>query len=120
MNGPEWLTVKSEWPHWNGNTECALENEEENLKLTHSIATISHDEPGIHKLINLNDISRLQKLLRITAYVYRFVRNCRIAKELRKTNTLKTEEIHNAMTIWITNTQEKSFHDQFIDVSKQS
>ena len=36
MNGPEWLTVKSEWPQWNGNTECALENEEENLKTTHS------------------------------------------------------------------------------------
>ena len=35
-------------------------------------------------------------------------------------NTLKTEEIHNVMTIWITNTQEKSFYDQFADVNKQS
>lgn len=27
MNGPQWLTIKSEseWPQWNGNTECALE-----------------------------------------------------------------------------------------------
>lgn len=119
MKEQQWLTVKSEWSQWNGNTECELENEEENLKTTHSIATISNDEPGIHKLINLNNISRLQKLLRITAYVNRFVRNCRIAKELRETYTLKTEEIHNAIIIWITNTQVKSFYDKFTDESKQ-
>ena len=57
MNGPQWLTVKSEWPQWNGNTECALVNDD-NLKTTHSIATISNDEPGIHKLINLNNIHK--------------------------------------------------------------
>ena len=68
-----------EWKH-----RMCTGNEEENLKTRHSIAMISNDESGIHKLINLNNISRLQKLLRITVYVNRFVRNCRIAKELSK------------------------------------
>lgn len=122
MNGPEWLTVKSKWPEWSGNVEsivCTSE-EDDNLESAHSVATITTEETGIHKLIDLKNVSRLQKLLRITAYAYRFIKNCRVKSEFRTRTTLTADEIHNAMTTWITNTQEHSFRNQLTDVSKHS
>lgn len=123
MNGPEWLTEKPNWPEWNGNMEstlaCIMETEEES-EPTHSLTTTTSDEPGIHQLINLTNISSLGKLLRITAYMLRFIRNCRVPPDVRTKMTLTTDEIHNAMVTWINDTQEQSFRDEFTNASKQS
>ena len=58
---------------------------------------------SIRNLINPEKFSSLSKLLRVTAYVRRFVDRCK-KKEIR-TGEVTVEEIENAMKLWIKDEQ---------------
>ena len=49
--------------------------------------------------------SSLTKFLRVTAYLARFIYNCRHSKSERRIGTLLVEEIEQARTFWIRNTK---------------
>ena len=75
---------------------------------------------GLHTLINLERFSSLKKLLRTTAYVLRFLHNCRSMNYQRKVSYITVEEIHNAILKWIRNIQETTFQEEIKCLTEKS
>ena len=84
-NGPEFLyQPETEWPtnestHF-GDEEALKEAAKNAVNITHSLANSTANEPTTPKVENLIDITRfsdLTKLLRVTAFVIKFVNKLR-------------------------------------------
>ena len=123
-NGPLWLMyTQHNWPTWNSdmnteNTKCA-ESEYKRNKLspqTELLAGEVHigkvEDPVCSKApfeIRCENYSSLTRLLRVTAWAYRFV------KKLKKddiTGPLTAAELENANHKWIRHVQEKHFTNE--------
>ncbi|CAG2242577.1 unnamed protein product [Mytilus edulis] len=114
--GPNWLTDSTKWPELNSAKNTVLtslvddsESEEEidNLDMTH--------QNSLGSITNILDISNhgsYMKLLRITAYVIRFIRNCRRDRISRKSGPLEVNEIQTAVNTWILDCQESTYTDE--------
>ena len=85
MQGPHWLTDKSKCPQWK-QTEI-LHSQTETTTDTDKILTVERTpqivstelvpQIGIHNVLKVSNYSSLSKLLRVTAYLLRFVNNVR-------------------------------------------
>lgn len=62
-----------------------------------------NEELGLHRIIDLDHFSNLRRLLRINAYVFRFIRNCGTEKKNRKATSLTVNEIQDATILKIKN-----------------
>ena len=114
-NGPEWLKQDpEEWPLWNTETfNLGNQDQEEDNQI---IFEMSVAQPEIEPIFSPFEIdetrySSLTKLLRVTAYVNRFIRN---AKNKAKTNQkvlkhVTAEEIDKAEMLWIKYLQRKHY-----------
>ena len=102
--GPSWLSAESQWPKW------------EHSEILHLQTTVdisedlpNRDEPSLHhtgigQIIDIQHYSNLSKLLRVSAYVLRFVRNCKQHTSVVKyTNQLQPAELDQAVQVWIPN-----------------
>ena len=78
--------------------ECIVQNQIAATKVTEIKSPI----------LDLNEHSNLQRVLRITAWVYRFIHNVRSAEPLK--GELSADEMQNAERYWILNTQNECFH----------
>ena len=116
MNGPEWICDDQLWPTWDRNcinstslstiTEEEIKsNESDDTDRSSTICT-THD---ITIVIYLERFNSYQKLLRVTAYVTRFIQNCRRIVEERNTLDLTPTEIRQASMTWIRAVQHKSY-----------
>ena len=70
-HGPTWLTTDNHWPKWQPSSSLHL------AAATATAAEISPTEytqenKGLHCIIMLTDYSTFNKLIAVTAYVYRF------------------------------------------------
>ena len=106
--GPDWLReCKDNWPQKFPLTE-SIEVEEE-MKKTIVVATTSivQSVNTIGQVINIERFSSLGKLLRVSAYVKRFISNLRRKLKKKEINveTLNAEDIKGAETEWIRDAQ---------------
>lgn len=65
---------------------------------------------GISQVINIEKYSKYSKLLRVTAYVLRFIDNCRNKTKL--TNVLTSAELERAERRWLKSCQENTYLDE--------
>ncbi|GFV34870.1 integrase_H2C2 domain-containing protein [Trichonephila clavipes] len=107
MHGPQWLRMTEN--NWPTNLNCDFsstdpcESEEQVFIFACELNTAS--------VINLSKFSSLQKLLRVTSWVLRFVHN--ICNRLNKrSNELTTEEIDGAEKFWIQLVQRNAFAEE--------
>ena len=113
-HGPSWLSTESQWPKW------------EHSEILHLQTTvdISEDLPnrdeaslyhtGIGQIIDIQHYSNLPKLLRVSAYILRFVRNCKQhTSGVKHTDQLQPAELDQAVQVWICYTQQTSFPNEF-------
>ncbi|CAG2248103.1 unnamed protein product [Mytilus edulis] len=114
--GPNWLVDSTKWPELNSTKNTVLtslvddiENEEEldNLDMTHQNSLGS-----ITNILDISNYGSYMKLLRITAYVIRFIRNCRRDRISRKSGPLEVNEIQTAVNTWILDCQESTYTDE--------
>ena len=128
-NGPSWLQRPStSWP-------CSKSSLEENPKaINSSIREETRGSAVCHATLRQNhwelcdQISSWPRLLRVTAYVQRFIHNLRAlrAKGLLNTSSLTITDIATARNFWIRNVQQTSFPDelkalhQYLPVSRSS
>jgi hypothetical protein len=85
--GPQWLTQEpSSWPAVEFNTPI------ENLEIR-NVHVAFHPPEDITQRF-----SKLNKLIRVTAYCRRFINNCRHPKTNRQTATLTTQDLDQALT----------------------
>ena len=105
--GPEWLKKGREnWPN-SFPLEISDDVREESKK-TAAAMIMTKEKSGVHSVIEIERYSSLRKLLRVTAYVKRFIENMkrkRVGVEM-KVGRIEVDEIRQAEMIWIKNVQE--------------
>ena len=112
--GPEFLyKPEGEWPQEkdaHSDNENALKEIVQNpATTTHVLITSSQVQHiGVHQVIDANRYSSWKKLLRITAYVLRFVRRTKVERSLE----LDSEEVRYAEELWIKSIQYQSFPEE--------
>ena len=67
---------------------------------------------SITNILDISNHGSYMKLLRITAYVIRFIRNCRRDRISRKSGPLEVNEIQTAVNTWILDCQESTYTDE--------
>lgn len=117
--GPEFLTqTEDKWPKsldtCVDNSECAKEIVKNPLDITHILTNKSHYfhlHSNLDKIIDIERFSTIGKLLRVTAYVLRFIkriRKCRLEQHVE----IQPSEMREAEIMWIRNAQEKHFPEE--------
>ena len=122
-HGPTWLTSKTLWPTWNltgavplqpTNVTSALTIEDTEVseeETTQKTSTVDH---GLHQIINISNYNTLTKLLSVTAYILRFIHNCR-NPTVKLTGTISLPERKQANLLWILDTQQ-AFTNEIINM----
>lgn len=102
-NGPNWLTEgEDRWPRVES-VVSTPESEEETKKTTNVMVADVQNQPSIGKLVDINRHGRLEKLVRVTAWVFRFIRNSRPNRDetARLSGRLTREELLGAEREWV-------------------
>ena len=114
LNGPVFLTLSEEkWPKGNSKLESSSQQKQETSAYSASQAQTSKEE-----FISLTKYSSLTRLLRVTAYSFRFVYNCRCRRTDRQSGRLLVEELERAQKFWIGNAQVKSFPQEIATLKR--
>ncbi len=121
-NGPPFLLLpESEWPGCPAMASVDAKASEELIKnppnLVHALTASNEAENrnDISKLIDCARFSKLNRLLRVTAYVLRFIRNLknRVQKPMAHSQVLNvgltSEEVKEAELIWVKSIQSSTF-----------
>ncbi|XP_074657129.1 uncharacterized protein LOC141910297 [Tubulanus polymorphus] len=109
LHGPDWL-VNDLFRPTLVDTSALLHSDVINDDSIHTNPII--DVPGsIDQVINIDDYSSLIVLLRVTAYVRRFIFNLKCRGDGRVTHQLHASEIDEAECLWIKRLQDVSYHD---------
>ncbi|GFW47008.1 integrase catalytic domain-containing protein [Trichonephila clavipes] len=106
MHGPQWLRTTENWPkslNCDFSSTDPCESEEQVFTLACELNTAS--------IINLSKFSSLQKLLRVTSWVLRFVHNIR-NRFNKRPDDFSTEEIDGAEKFWIQLLQRNAFAEE--------
>ncbi|XP_076089954.1 uncharacterized protein LOC143061985 [Mytilus galloprovincialis] len=114
FNGPEWISDASKWPSWKPNDTTVLLTSTDIEDSSTADKEIDNQQ-GIHQIVQITRYSTLSKLLRITAYLLRFIRNCRSPiLQRNKAKYVSREELQDATECWILNCQRTSFKDEML------
>ena len=111
--GPEFLlTDESTWPQKPSVVDPKTQSvDEEKRKVTH-ITEASNSHLAAVKFLDPGKYARLRTLLRVTAWIQRFVRNCRLPQnDRRKTVVLTPDELNQAELFWLRRSQCEMFPD---------
>ena len=112
MYGPSWLTKQSSWPQWKQNeTEISHLQTEPTIDEVVNDKAMSFEQTGLHRILSISNYSSLTRLLRITAYLSRFIHNTK-NPNARLTGILSTQEINNSLSKWVYNCQQTYFHQE--------
>ncbi|XP_053372954.1 uncharacterized protein LOC123560639 [Mercenaria mercenaria] len=120
MKGPSWLHDHYRWPKWEKTDNTVLTT---TAKLQYNnnscnIQTCSSSENtivginGIHNIMDVNRFSNYRKLLRVTAYVMRFIDKCRSPRCSANLELLTVHELQHAEIMWIRSCQSVTFHNE--------
>ena len=75
---------------------------------------------GIHSIIDISKFSSLTKLIAVTAYVRRFINNCRRQDTASITGPLTTSELLQANLQLVCHVQCLTFHDETTTLKQQN
>lgn len=117
LHGPTWLKEGTNaWPVW------VKQNETEDLDEYRSgliCNVIAEDtSPSLLKIINLEKFSKLEKLIRVTALVLKFIVCCKRASQ--KENFITTEEYENAKQMLIKAVQRSNYSSEIMFLTQPS
>lgn len=99
-HGPHWLQQSTDhWPHHNNANHETVEEMRTTTNTTTSTTTWQMAE----------QFSSISRLKRVTAYIFRFVRNVRCSPGQRTFGHLQVFELENAFRFWIASTQSHHF-----------
>ena len=120
VHGPEWITSEIDWPKWSPmsvlNVACVDEEiETTTLMVKANVIATS----GVHQVIDINNFSKLTRLLRVTAYVLRFVNNLRKLPQ-QSNGPLTAVELFLAQKLWIKSAQLENFPTEITHLKSKS
>ena len=123
INGPTWINDEESWPKWTPNlkSEISMLTTTQDAQNTVIIDSTS-PKNGISRIIDITRFSSLQRLLRVTCYVIKFVKRCTQRKynlrlrnnrnRQREIDSLTTDEIQHALNLWIIDIQNNSLSEE--------
>ncbi|XP_048770094.2 uncharacterized protein LOC125676243 [Ostrea edulis] len=121
MNGPKWIHDESAWPIWNRSTDTSSSAV---LKVDCELSTTDTCTESVktteNTTVDASRFSSYSRLLRATAYVLRFIENCKTSKTQRKTSVLTAKELYNANVITLKETQRDVFKEEINNLSNQN
>ena len=86
-------------------------------------ANILFDEPRIHNVIDIKKFSIYRKLIRVTAYVIRFINLCkaklRTSRSLSSIKPLTVPELQEAEKLWLLSCQSTSYHAEITSLKSK-
>lgn len=111
INGPQWIVNRKNWPTWTRNLdECnaltILSEENTDGETSEKLSQ------RVRPFIDISRVCSLHKLIRITGYVLRFIRNIRETTENRQYGFLSVTDRENALNIIIKSVQQETFPDE--------
>ena len=115
QNGPAWITTPTRWPSFD---QPILPP----LLVAAAVATefvpAEPDKPavGLHCIIPLERFSTLCKLLRVTAYVFRFVDNVRARPEERHHGPINATEFKVVKLKWLKDVQQDVYKKEIANL----
>ncbi|XP_050547611.1 uncharacterized protein LOC126909236, partial [Daktulosphaira vitifoliae] len=101
--GPEWLTYPEDaWPN---NTKPQVEEPipERRIQQVSLISTEVTDDTILKRF------SRVERLQRVTAYMLRFIKNCKREKTTRFIGELSVSEVQDGLNVWVRKSQHTAF-----------
>ena len=115
--GPAWLLDNRKWPTWDIEKTATLtsltESESEQCDTCLSVQV-----DRLHEIVDVSRYSDYRKLLRVTAYVMRFVANCRArSSSHRQLGPLTADELRDAEHLWISDCQRNRYSDVIESIS---
>ena len=113
--GPPWLSNPSEWPA-DKRLEATPETKTE-AKQVKEIFAIATTERDIYD--ELLDKYQLHKLLRIGAWIRRFMDRCKKDCQVKETGPIKTKEIKEQQLWWIRRVQKQAERDPHFRADQQ-
>ena len=121
-HGPPWITSEAQWPKWNHTEvltmQIATEDEEQTQKTNTPSVQAASD---IHQIIDIRNYNNLNRLLRVSPYVIRFVKNLKqLNSSLRQAGPLQPDEISKALQNWIHHSQQTMFSSELHNLQSKS
>ncbi|XP_037529398.1 uncharacterized protein LOC119406739 [Rhipicephalus sanguineus] len=113
--GPHWLHGdETHWPTTGEPSPGVAECHVEERKVTVMPIVSSSSEA----VLKVEEFSSFSRVVRVTAWIHRFVNNCRNGKE-RKSGPLRAEEVIDAERYWLAATQGEAFSDDISNLKAQ-
>ena len=108
--GPEWLTQKEDkWLPMTKDMDTPDSQEEEVKKTANVMVVEAGRQPSVANVVNTNRYGGLEKVLRVTAWVFRFIANSRLNQDetarSKRSGRLSKEELVEAERKWLKTTQ---------------
>ena len=122
--GPSWLP-QGDWPLcqlFDDNTAlCTLQDELASEQTSVETTTnAKQTETGIHCVLDINTFSSLGKLLRVTAYVLRFVNKLKKTIKTKPSVSLQANEINSAELEWIKSCQTSAYKQEMKSLQREN
>jgi len=104
FRGPEWLSAQDKWPD-QPEVSGSPKSDKERVKPKHEKQLLVKETEEVNEIRDrlLSKYASYWKLLRVTAFVKRFINNCKKSKKLK--GPLMTEELQAAEKFWIIQAQ---------------
>ena len=138
-HGPQWLTNCNNWPVWQPTATLHLQAA---AVTTSEFVPFMSSPPcnGLHKIIDLNNYSTLERVVKVTAIVLRFVANLKSkdtkqtgpltavelhaakmkSKDTKQTGPLTAVELHAAKMKWVKDCQQQAYYNEFTNMCSHS
>ena len=110
--GPDWLLDTYKWPTWDiHNTTVLMTTDDEDIPSALTLTEQTTILTGIHSVVDITRYSRYTKLKQVTAFILRFVNNCR-RPHTRKLSKLSVHELHEAEKMCLRSCQSTSYPEE--------
>jgi len=119
-HGPEWLTTASHWSAWQRLEVFNIQGAADKLVEVCKDRATPAVKSGINNIIELTKFSTLSKLTAVTAYVRRFIHNCRQPVTSRIIGPLTVPELTQANILWLRQIQSSVFPDEVTNLKSKS
>ena len=120
--GPQWLSANDKaWPNYE--VEATTESKQEEKKSVVMLAGVKDSKLGLGELVSIEKYSSLDRLLKVTAWIKRFLsclKNKVEGREMQSSERLTREELLDAEKCWIKAVQcELRQQDTFKQLERQ-
>jgi len=118
LQGPQWLPSRHKWPQWVPTNALLQLAEDDDCEKASTTTQTSEDVPGIHNIIDIAHFNTIDKLVAVTAYVFRYIHNTR-KKQPQLLGPLTVTELNTARKQWISNSQSSSYSTELAFLLKK-